>query len=99
MSTPAPLVVYRDTVICDGPRPHEVTLVTDCARGYAFGNDTDAEILERDGTEIIVRCEQTAPHREVCDGHARFNLDTEGTWTADPDARGLVVDHGREMPR
>lgn len=100
MPTAAPLVVFSDTAICDGPVEHEVRLITDGRRAYAYGihpQGCDAEPWARNGTRVTAVCCQPAPHREECEGIAYFDLSTEGTWTADPEALSLLTVHGTPL--
>lgn len=94
-----PLVVFRDVAYCDTRHEHEITLISDGVTVYAHGDGTDCGPALRYDATLTVTCGQPGRDDEPCDGQAEFNLDTEGTWTADPEARKLLAEYGQEVER
>jgi hypothetical protein len=94
---PAPLAVFQDVAYCDTRYEHEITMVSDGRTAYAAGDTTGCGPANRYDTTLVVTCNQ--PHQEAgpCDGRVEFNLDTAGTWTADPVARRLLAEHGEAV--
>jgi hypothetical protein len=97
--TPLPLAVFRDVSYCDTRHEHEITLISDGRTAYAHGDATDCGTVSRDTVTLSVTCGQPGRDDEACDGQVEFSIDTEGTWTADPDARRLLAQHGTEVDR
>lgn len=94
-----PLVVFRDVAYCDTRHEHEITLISDGTAAYAHGDLTDCGPVLRDTVTLSVTCGQPGRDDEPCDGRVEFNLDTEGTWTADPEARQLLAEYGQAVER
>lgn len=92
-----PLVVFRDVAYCDTRHEHEVTLISDGRTAYAHGDGTDCGPASRYDATLTVTCGQPGRDDEPCDGRVEFNLDTAGTWTADPAARRLLAEHGQPV--
>lgn len=88
-----PLVVFAARTYCDAPKRHEATLYTDGLYGYAITLDesTDTTDLERLEAEISTDC-----LHEHCDGILAWDL-TACEWTANPEARRVVRDHGEAL--
>lgn len=105
MTTPlgARLVAFSDLAVCDTKYEHEVRLVTDGTTAYAYAvhhGATDCPLVTRDGATMTVQCGQnTGPGEdgEPCHGEATFRLDTEGAWTADPEALDLLAKYGERV--
>lgn len=95
-------VVFTDTMICDGPRAHDIVLWTDGTDAYAQVTETldDCPLISRDTTQIEVTCGYLADDEtgETCGHHARFDLSSE-CWTADPKAIQILDDNGSVIER
>lgn len=91
------LVVFTDTMICDGPGAHSIILWTDGIDAYAHVHPTlDAcPLISRDTTQVEVTCGYLRDDEtgETCGHHARFDLSDE-CWTANPDALRVLADNG-----
>lgn len=97
-----PLAVYSDVAVCDARWPHEVTIVTDGTKAYAFGKVTDAGPVGRVKTTITATCKQPPGYdlnASPCDGTVTWDFAAEGCWTADPEAINTLTEFGEEMDR
>lgn len=97
-----PLAVFADVAPCDGPRSHELRIVSDGARAYAYGtahDATDCGTVLRSGVLLTVDCNQPDADDVPCPGRVQFSIDTAGTWTADPTSRRLLAEHGEAVER
>lgn len=99
-STPERMVVFTDLAHCDGPRAHEVRMVTDGAWAYAYGTHhgaVDCPPALRDGTTLTVACNQPVRGDEPCPGYVTFSIDVPGTWTAAPGPKRQLAQHGQPV--
>lgn len=98
-----PLAVFSDVTHCDGPRGHELRIISDGTTAYAYGTEhgaVDCDPVSRDGVTLIVDCGQPDRRDDTpCVGRAWFSIDTAGTWTADPTARRLLTQYGQQVQR
>jgi hypothetical protein len=83
----SPIVVQSQTALCDKLGNHELTLLTDGFRAYAFGGTTDAAYiaLDQNARCWTVTCGQPDAEDEPCTGESLFQM-VEGTWRAPTDA-------------
>lgn len=98
----SPLVVFRDTTLCDG-KQHEVELVTDGTRGYASGGGVDLPLICRTDETVTVSCRVPDAGDEECHGAATFRLDTP-CWLSvslgdGPEALRTLDQYGAVMDR
>lgn len=89
-----PVTVYRNTMDCGD---HEITLIADGTRAYAYGDETDASVSHREGTRIWVTCGQPMSNDDPCQISLGFDLTEAGSWTTDPDAIRWVVKYGQAV--
>ena len=99
-----PLAVMRDTELCEHQR-HEVTIVTDGAHFYAFGDVTDVDAVVREaGNTYEGRCGQPTGSRDgdggdPCDGTVVWDLSRDSVWTSDPQSIENLVRFGVQVER
>lgn len=96
----APLALFTATDLCDKRGQHELRLITDGHRAYAYSTEhggTDSPSAWRDGSTVVVVCGQPTPHDgDPCDGEARFDLATPIAWVpAEGDDLGYLLAHGQ----
>jgi hypothetical protein len=79
----SPLVVYTALAYCDTALEHEVRLITDGHRAYAYGTRygaTDCPAISRNDANLIrVDCGQDVNGEERCTGQVRLDLGA-GDW-------------------
>jgi hypothetical protein len=90
---PSGILVLVDTVrYCDTKHQHEVHVLTDGGRVYAYGQVTDADAGSRYGTEITVTCGQPGIDDVACEGTVTVDLAEDGIWEAATPARAGLLD-------
>jgi hypothetical protein len=79
----SPVVLADDTLVCDGPGSHEIRVITDGRKAYAYGlarGASDAGPAHRDGVVITVDCNQPGRDDEPCSGQVRLDLTAAAVW-------------------
>lgn len=82
-TTTAPIVLADETLYCDGNPEHEVRIVTDGHKAYAYGTDrggVDDLGICRDGVLITIDCGQPGYADEPCSGRLVLDLTAAAVW-------------------
>lgn len=99
MATRPALAVCVTVANCNAKYEHEVRIITDGTRAYAYGAETDSATGHRpDGTVITLTCGQPLHDDVPCAGEVTIDL-AEDTWTADPTDRRYLNDYGTAVDR
>lgn len=93
-----PLAVLRAVAACqEGHQGHDLDLITDGVKGYAWGATSDAVIVRREGTILVATCNQPDSDEQPCDHEVRFELDLP-CWTSEPAALDMLAAYGARIP-
>ncbi len=77
------LFVFTGEGTCSAKHEHEVEIISDGSRAYAFGQYEAGAIYRGEGSILTVACGQPLPHsEEPCEGEVVFDLSTPGSWSA-----------------
>lgn len=87
-----PIVLFHETVICDGSQ-HEVTLTTDGTTAYVLAGDHEQTTLYRADARISCPCPV-----DGCHGYADWDLATDSWTDATPDLI-VLLGYGERIER
>jgi hypothetical protein len=98
--SPAAQLVLVDVVrYCDTAAEHEVRVLTDGHRAYAYGQTTDTPTAWRLGSEVTIVCGQPGRADHACEGTVTVDLTEPGIWEPATAARVGLLALGTEVDR